>query len=193
MSKRLEGVIPPATPRQLEVMRAIRRIEQETADGIGMTALSKVLGGNVKHLLFALRDKGWADLEDRKWGLTDAGIDVLEGSPELVAPAKAKPRAPRKPASLPPPETTALPPTHWKVIAAREIDAVALEHGVTRSEMLSRSIVVRLVVARRAAMSRLRELGLSFLEIGAVFGRDYSSVRTACQRHAESQKSKAAE
>ena len=69
--------------------------------------------------------------------------------------------------------------------------AVCAAHGATVGEVLGRSRVPRIVVARHAAMAMIRGLRSEFTErtiysypeIGAMFGRDHTTVMNAVQVH----------
>lgn len=68
--------------------------------------------------------------------------------------------------------------------ALRIVDLVAAEHQVTRAELLSRNRRSRkVVVARQLAMYLVHTtLGLKYEDVGALFGRDRTTVSYACAR-----------
>lgn len=196
MTRRIDR---PATPRQLEVMRILRRHEQETGEGIRLCELAKLTGKGAHQMLRTLEAKDWAENEDARWYLTDDGVDLVDSLPVPTEPVKTlppeepKPKPPKKAASKP--KTLRkplilsladnLPPNHWTVVAAETVDAVATEYGVTREEIVGRSRMNRVVAARRIAMIRLRKLDLSLAEIGALLGRDHTSIATVIRRMRE--------
>jgi hypothetical protein len=181
--KRIDGITPPATLRQLEVMRVLRRTEQETGAGVTQTELHGLIGGGAVNMLRTLEGKGWSENEQGRWHLTDEGIDQLEGAPELPPEPQKKPTPSRKPTALSLPRNApSVPPTHWSMTAAEAIDAVAAEYGVTREELVGRSRMQRFVNARQAAMVRLRSLGFSYPEIALLLGRDHTTVVAACHK-----------
>lgn len=57
----------------------------------------------------------------------------------------------------------------------------ALEHGVTLEAVLGRSRTKAVVAARHALWRHVRALGLSYPEIGELFGVDHTSVYQACR------------
>ncbi len=60
-----------------------------------------------------------------------------------------------------------------------QVAAIARSHSVALRDVLGRSRTLRVVEARRVAMAYARSLGLSYPEVGALFGRDHSSVMFA--------------
>ena len=68
--------------------------------------------------------------------------------------------------------------------AARIIDLVAAAHGVTRAELVSRRrCSTEVTVARQLAMYLVHTLlQRTYQEVGALFGRDRTTVSHACAR-----------
>lgn len=68
--------------------------------------------------------------------------------------------------------------------AARIIDLVAATHEVTRAELLSqRRCSTAVTVARQLAMYLVHtQLGRTYQQVGALFGRDRTTVSHACAR-----------
>ena len=68
--------------------------------------------------------------------------------------------------------------------AARIVDLVAAAHGVTRAELLSqRRCSTEVTVARQLAMYLVHTLlQRTYQEVGALFGRDRTTVSHACAR-----------
>ncbi len=68
--------------------------------------------------------------------------------------------------------------------AARIVELVSAAHGVSPAEMLSRRrCSTEVTVARQLAMYLVHTLlGLNYQEVGALFGRDRTTVSHACAR-----------
>jgi chromosomal replication initiation ATPase DnaA len=54
--------------------------------------------------------------------------------------------------------------------------------GVTVDDMVGTSKTKRLVEARRVAINGLRDAGLSYPEIGLIFGRHHTTIQSAFKR-----------
>jgi chromosomal replication initiation ATPase DnaA len=57
-----------------------------------------------------------------------------------------------------------------------EIDLVALRHGLTRHDLLGRARTKKVSIARKQCYQILRDRGMSYPQIGAFFGRHYTTV-----------------
>lgn len=69
----------------------------------------------------------------------------------------------------------------------RYLAEAAFSHGVRADEIMSRSRKWKVVGARREMMARYRAAGYTLPQIGAIFGRDHSTVLAAIRvenRHA---------
>lgn len=69
-----------------------------------------------------------------------------------------------------------------QVLVSAAIEDAARLYDVTLEDVLGQSRDRRIVKARQAAMWLLRQRDLSFPAIGAVMGRDHTTVMYACQR-----------
>jgi hypothetical protein len=68
----------------------------------------------------------------------------------------------------------------------RIIKEVGEVHGLTKDQMLSDTRKREVVAARHELMYRIRhEIGMSFLEIGAYFKRDHTTIINSVFRHTE--------
>lgn len=62
-----------------------------------------------------------------------------------------------------------------------DAERIALEHAVTRSELLGRKRTKQVSAARRKLYEHLRELGMSYPEIGWLLDRNHTTVMSGCR------------
>lgn len=62
------------------------------------------------------------------------------------------------------------------------VDHVAEAHHVTRGDVLGRGRTKRVAQARHAVMRALRDMGMSYPEIGRLLGRDHTTVLAALRK-----------
>jgi chromosomal replication initiation ATPase DnaA len=75
---------------------------------------------------------------------------------------------------------TASAPRDWPEDVRQAVDGVAAETGVALTFILSpRRGTSRAARARGCAMRRVRDLGYSLAEVGAIFGRHHTTVLAA--------------
>jgi hypothetical protein len=67
---------------------------------------------------------------------------------------------------------------------AHVLTAVAAEYDVDSADLTGGDHKRATTTARHAAMYLLRDFGMSFPEIGRIFGRDHTTVMAACRRTA---------
>lgn len=60
--------------------------------------------------------------------------------------------------------------------AEADLRAIAISHGATLSDVIGRSKLRHITMARYECMRYFRRLGWSYKAIGALFGRDYTTV-----------------
>lgn len=109
-----------------------------------------------------IRVPGGASVKD---GL-DIERDLLSGNGEEV--------------SEPMLELIQLPPNREGRVPAI-IEETAGYFGVSVREIMGRSRSKSVASARKEAMRKVRELGFSYPEIGRMFGRDHTTVVSACR------------
>lgn len=90
-NQRTNGHIAPPTERQLAMMRAIRRHEQRTGNGVSASELLLAMRFSPRPVLAALEGKGWVEAERdgrngySRWHLTDEGVDIVDGPMEVAS------------------------------------------------------------------------------------------------------------
>lgn len=63
------------------------------------------------------------------------------------------------------------------------LEAVSARYGVSVGGILGRRRSASIARARNAAYAALREVGLSWVEVGSVFGRDHTTAMDGAMRH----------
>lgn len=62
------------------------------------------------------------------------------------------------------------------------VDHIAEAHHVTRGDVLGRGRTKRVAAARHAVMRAMRDMGMSYPEIGGLLDRDHSTVMAALRK-----------